>query len=309
MSAHVGYSVGHFGLQGDLEALSRKITSLVEMGSSICELNASNLDVVAACRLMPERLNLLKSVLARHKTGFSLHAPIAINLMDELHIDLQLKAALVSLELASEIEANTVVFHPGRVHPGVWVDNSKALLHREVEHLTSLAARAHELGVQIAYENLNPNRHNVAGTETSYALDLSALATQIERVNHPALGVCFDVSHAMQGATLQNYSLLEQLPKIAPHIRHIHYSDATGVPATIKWNNDGERLFFGVGDMHAAPGFGTIDFDAIAAVLSVPTDTNIVIELKENHFAHSGPQTLRAAKEFARKLGLNTELA
>ncbi|MGJ8527760.1 sugar phosphate isomerase/epimerase family protein [Maritalea sp.] len=300
--SNIGFSIGHFGQQGDLDALSRKIGTLVEMGASICELNASSLDVVSDCRLMPQRVVALRSALGQHKTAYSLHAPIAINLMDETHIDLHMRAAHASLDLADACGSNIVVMHPGRTHPGVWVDRAAELLRREAEKLARLAERAQQLGLVIAYENLNPNRHNIAGTETSYALDLNALAQQVKTVDHPALKVCFDVSHAMQGAVLQGYDLLDQLPNLAPFICHIHFSDATGIPATIQWNNDGERLFFGIGDMHAAPGFGLLDFDAIADALDVRHAPNIVIELKENHFLHSGQHAFDVAQHFAKRL-------
>lgn len=302
MGKKVGFSVGNYGQQGDLDALGKRIAQHVDMGANFCELNASNLDVVAACRLMPDRLAKLKTVLARQKIDYSLHAPIAVNLMDQPHIDHHLRAAQASLELAAECEAQIMVMHPGRTHPGKWVDNATTLLAQEADYLHQLAERAQQLGVTIAYENLNPNRHNIAGTETSYALDLTALAAQLSRVDHPNLVACFDISHAQQGAMLQNYDLVEQLPALAPYIGHIHYSDSTGTPATIKWDNDGERLFFGIGDMHAAPGFGTIDFAAVASAIKLQKPTGIIIELKGNHYAHSGRQTLAAAQQFAAQL-------
>ncbi|MCF4099266.1 sugar phosphate isomerase/epimerase family protein [Maritalea mediterranea] len=299
MAHLVGFSVGNFGQQGDLDALGKRIAEQVDLGANFCELDASSLDVVAACRLMPSRLTKLKTILTRLKIAYALHAPIAINLMDRRHIDHHLRAAMASLELAAECEAEIMVMHPGRVQPDHWADNARQFLALEAEDLYILADRAQNLGVTIAYENLNPNRHNMAGTETSYALDLQALAAQLERIGHPHLVACFDVSHAQQGATLQGYYVLEKLPILTPHIGHIHFSDSTGVPATIKWNNDGERLFFSIGDMHAAPGFGTIDFDAIADTFKLERSVGIIIELKGNHYAHSGRQTLAAAKTFA----------
>ncbi|GAB4510867.1 MAG: sugar phosphate isomerase/epimerase [Roseibium sp.] len=296
---HSGFNAAQFGLQGDLTALDRRIALQVEMGSEVCELAAVRLDVVSACRLLPDRLAELKAVLAKHDLRYTLHAPIAVNLMDEPHLDLQIRAARTSLELAAECAADVVVIHPGRVHPALWVDKSRALLKREQETLAALADRATELGVRIAYENMSPNRRIIAGTETSYALDLAALADQIAAVDHPALIACLDVSHAQQGAVLQGFDMYDQAAVLAPHVGHIHFSDSTGVPATIQWDNEGESLFFGIGDMHAPPGFGVIDRDRLAGVLAIREGTAIVIELKENHFGHSARQTLAEAKRFA----------
>ncbi|WP_274427335.1 sugar phosphate isomerase/epimerase family protein [Chelativorans sp. YIM 93263] len=297
---HVGFNAADFGLSGDLDGLDHRIAEQVEMGATVCEIAAWRLDAVAACRLIPNRVSALKAVLQRHSIRYTMHAPIPVNLMDEAHFDLQYRAAEASLELASECNADTVVFHPGRVHPSVWVDRSRQLLSREAEALAMLGDRAASLGnVRIAYENMSPNRRIVAGTETSYALDLAALANQLRTVNHERIVACLDVSHAKQGAGLQGYDLFEQVGQLAPFVGHIHFSDSTGVPATMQWDNEGERLFYGVGDMHAPGGYGFIDFQRLAGVLSVREGTAVIIELRGNHYVHSGERVLEQAQDFA----------
>ena len=138
---HLGFSAGYFGETGDLDALDRRIAEITDTGATFCELPAPFLDVVMACRLIRHRVKALRQVLRRHNIEYSLHAPIAINLMDEAHIDLQQEAAAASLELAVECGAGVVVIHPGRVHPDVWVDQSEELLALEGDILQSVVAR------------------------------------------------------------------------------------------------------------------------------------------------------------------------
>lgn len=297
--SHVGFHAAAFGRQGDLEALDRRIAEQVEMGANVCELAAVRLDAVAGCRLVPHPVAGLKAVLGRHAIRYTLHAPIAVNLMDEPHFDLQFRAAETSLELAAECGADIVVMHPGRVHPAVWVDHARRLLAREAEALARLGDRARAIGdMRIACENMSPNRRVINGTETSYALDPAALARQVETVGHPRVVACLDVSHAQQGARLQGFDLIERAARLAPFVGHIHFSDSTGVPSTIQWDNEGDRLFFGIGDMHAPPGFGSIDFARLATIMTVPEGTAIVIELQDNHYGHSRHQVLEAARAF-----------
>lgn len=298
--SHVGFNAGDFGLMGDLAALDRRIAEQLAMGATVCELAAWRLDVVAACRLVAHRVRALKAALAHHAIRYTLHAPIAVNLMDEAHFELQYRAAEASLELASECGADTVVFHPGRVQPAQWANRAPALLAREAESLARLGERASALGnVRIAYENMSPNRRIIAGIETSYALNLCALARQLRRVGHERVVACLDVSHAKQGADLQGYDLMDGVADLAPLVGHIHFSDSTGLPATMQWDNEGERLFFGVGDMHAPPGYGALDFERLAGVLAIKEETAVVVELKGNHYAHSGALALQQAREFA----------
>lgn len=82
---------------------------------------------------------------------------------------------------------------------------------------------------------------------------------------------------------LRGDDIIEQASALAPHVGHIHFSDSTIVPATIQWGHEGECLFFWIGDMHAPPGFGRIDFDRLADVMAIQDNTVVMIELRDNH--------------------------
>lgn len=293
----IGFNTGDVG--GDLDRLTQQLTRFETMGCEMAEITATGLDAVTACRLVPERVAAVRARLADHALAYSMHAPIAINLMDETHLDLHRRAALASLELADALDARTVVLHPGRVHPRVWASEADRLLTMEREVLAEVGDRARALGVVIAYENISPNPRVIAGEETSYSLDPRALAAQLAALSHPAVLACLDVSHAQQGAVLWGFDMIEAAAVLSPFIAHMHFSDSTGEPATMPTKALGETQFFGVGDMHAPPGWGSIDFAALAAALSVREGTRIVIEIKANYHRHSAEPTLAAARRFA----------
>lgn len=284
---------------GDLSRLDKRLAHMIEIGCTGAEITAVGLDTVADCRLIPNRMSALREITTRYDLAYSMHAPIAINLMDEAHADIMRRAALVSLEMAAEIGAKVVVIHPGRVPPKDWIDRQSQLYQFEMEQLGEVADRAGALGVQIAYENISPNPRVIAGLETSYSLDPRLLADQLNRVNHDAVMACLDISHAQQGAGLWGFDMLEACTALGPWIGHIHFSDSTGLPATFPTGSRNEQHFFGVGDMHAPKGLGRVDFEALAAALPVRPDTRVVIEIKTNFIAHSETQTLADAKAFA----------
>lgn len=283
---------------GDLGRVATRLAHMVEIGCTGAEITAVGLDAVVNCRLLPDRVANLREILGAYDLNYSMHAPIAINLMDETHADIMARAATVSMELAAEIGAGAVVLHPGRVPPKDWVDRQDQLLQFELQQIGPVADRAAELGVQIAYENISPNPRVIAGQETSYSLDPRALADQLARLNHPAVMACLDISHAQQGAGLWGFDMLEACKALGPWIGHIHFSDSTGLPATFPTGSRNEQQFFGVGDMHAPQGFGRVDFTALAASLPLRKDTRVVIELKSNFLAHAEQQTLAAAQAF-----------
>jgi len=295
--AGIGFNTGD--VAGDLDRLDRTLARFAAMGCEMAELTATGLDAVAAGRLIDDRVDAVRTVLSRHRLDLTLHAPIAINLMDEANRDLHVRAALASCELSAALGARQVVIHPGRVAPTVWERESDRLLALERDALAIVGDRAAELGVAIACENISPTRRVIAGEETSYALDPAALARQLSALGHPAVHACLDVSHAQQGAGLLGFDLLAAVATLSPHVSHIHYSDSTGVPATMDWKRDGELLFLGAGDMHAPPGCGAVDFAAIARALDVLPGTRIVIELKANFHPHAAEATLAAARDFA----------
>jgi sugar phosphate isomerase/epimerase len=287
---------------GSVAQLEASLGHMAELGCTGAEITATGLDAVVACRLNAPQVAAVRAVMARFPFAYSMHAPIGINLMDEANAELQMKAALVSMELAAEIGAPVVVLHPGRCTPRDFVDRRGALMAWERERLAQVADRAQALGVRIAYENISPNPAVIAGQETSYSLDPAQLAEQIETLDHPAVIACLDISHAQQGAGLWGFDMVAACARLAPHVGHIHYSDSTGWPATIASRHMGEMHFFGLGDMHAPPGFGLVDFDALAAVMTVKPDTRTVIEIKPNFKAHSEAMTLEAAQAFGARL-------
>lgn len=299
---HVGFNAGRFGERGDMDALTRRLEQQAALGTNVVELNSINLDVVSNCRLIPYRLAAFKKTVSEFDFRYTLHAPGALNLMDKWQKDLQRSAGRASLELAAEGGADTVVIHPGRVPPAEWVKRSEEFLAFEREMLWGLGEYAKEIGVRIAYENMSPSPASLAGKEFSYALDLRALARQVGQVNHPSVVACIDVSHAQQGAYLQGFDVIEAAAELAPHVGHIHFSDSAGPPVSVDVADQGEYMFFGVGDMHAPPGFGEVDYERLAQVLKIREDSTLIIELHGNHYAHSKHESLAAARDFASRI-------
>jgi len=293
-----GFNTG--GIEGNLDRLAARLAHMESLGCTGAEITAVGLDAVVSYRMLPERVKQLKAIMGLHDLAYSMHAPIAINLMDEAHADIMQRAAIVSMELAAEIGAKAVVLHPGRVAPKDWIDRRAALLQFEIDQIGPVADRAAELGIEIAYENISPNPRVIGGLETSYSLDPAQLAEQLQRLNHKAVMACLDISHAQQGAGLWGFDMLAACEALAPWVGHIHFSDSTGVPATFPAVHPSETAFFGVGDMHAPKGMGAVDFEALAKRLALRPGTRVVIELKRNYLVHSEATTLADAQAFAR---------
>lgn len=304
-ASRVGFSTGN--VNGELNELSRRLDFFQEIGANLAELTAVGLDVVSNCQIIEHRVDQLKKVLMNREMEYTIHAPIAINLLDNDHYDLHLRSVYAAIDLAEAISARLIVVHPGRAPREEWDIREQELLDLERSAMREVGQYAEERNILVAFENPSPNEHHFSGRAISYALDPVRLAQMIREVNMDSVTACLDISHAQQGAKLLSLNILEGVSALAPYVKHIHFSDSTGIPSDIIWDNNGERLFMGIGDMHAPPGWGEINFPALADTLwsNRPPSAGLLttaIELRSNHISHSSKETLRFAKSFTEEI-------
>jgi sugar phosphate isomerase/epimerase len=176
------------------------------------------------------------------------------------------RQTLRCLELASFLEADHLVVHPGnlnRNYPPSFLPEARACLH---ESLRTLVAQASAAGMVVALENgWNGEDHPIITNGEEHA-------TFIEEVGSPALKALFDLGHAHTfGGNLTTY-----LDRLQPYLASIHLHD----------NGGG-------GDEHLALGRGTVGsktiqrcFDAgVPVILEMNSldDINVSMAYLEAH--------------------------
>jgi sugar phosphate isomerase/epimerase len=140
------------------------------------------------------------------------------------------------IRLAAQLGVQTVVMHPG----GRQVATTRAERDRvralNVEAFCRLGDLAGEHGVRIGLENLMRR-----GASTPYdMLDL------LEAIDHPAIGITLDTSHA----NVVGLDIPTVIREFGPYLVATHISD-----------NDGS------GDQHLTPGNGNIDWTPVVEAL------------------------------------------
>ena len=98
--AGIGVSVG-----GNFATLDARLDRLATAGGSHAELSATALHITIAGRDNAPRVEAIARICAGYRLSFSVHAPIAINLMDETHLDLHEAVLASSLRFAARIGA------------------------------------------------------------------------------------------------------------------------------------------------------------------------------------------------------------
>ena len=153
-----------------------------------------------------------------------------------------------ALRLAAELGAPAISTEPGgEIQPGQSREQAAAIFYDEIMPVLDVAA---ETGVTLLVE---PEPGLLIETFAQY-LEFA------ERVNHPSLGLNFDVGHAY----CVGDDPAEWVPKMKAHTRHYHVED---IAAT--------RVHH-----HLVPGEGAIDFKAVlAAIATHSPDAWVTVEL------------------------------
>jgi sugar phosphate isomerase/epimerase len=142
----------------------------------------------------------------------------------------------VHVDIAARLGVRTVVIHPGGRQGATTRAERDRIQTLNVEAFCRLGDLAGERGLRIGLENLMRR-----GASMPYEL-LDLLAA----IDHPAIGITLDTSHA----NVVGLDLVVTIHELGPQIIATHISD-----------NDGS------GDQHRTPGNGSIDWPAVMRTL------------------------------------------
>lgn len=176
----------------------------------------------------------IKEMLDNHNFASSVHAPFMdqdIGSIDNALQQRSLNRLLKTLEVAGQLGSQRVVIHPGY---GDMVSSSDFLqwLQRATEPLKLLLARAAELHLKIAFENI-------------YDSTPARLHQLLQTVGTETAGICFDTGHYNLFSTLPMKVWLDKLGSNIL-VCHIHDNDKSG-------------------DQHLAIGDGCLDYSPLIA--------------------------------------------
>jgi len=271
--------IGYALRAGDLrpKALEAQLDTAETKPVDLVELPIFELALIAGGGIQRPALDELKSVCGGRGLSYSVHAPIALNLMDhpgrlELHLDI-LKA---SIEITAELGARHMVMHTGGCMNGARAEIDAAY-ERQRAALEAIAGMAAGHGVVVCVETLPTDR---ADMHTALP---SRLAYELAQIDHPNIRCCLDVSHAYINCGFHGRDLLEELAPLAPFAEHIHLHDSFGRPNDMRTVSRAERIAYGLGDLHLPLGWGSIPWTAIFSELDFPKSPVLMLELPPPH--------------------------
>lgn len=250
----VGLSTNDFA--PTLRDLPRALAQFKALGAESAEISLGSMHVVLGAKIVASRLAELKKICADSELAMTVHGPIASSFTDRRHRRLQIDACRAALEVSGEIQAAALVTHAGATPTGDAAERA-ALYAEEREALAELGPFAQGCGVPLCVEN-------IFGDDARWFAGPHELAAQVRAVGHPFIRATIDFSHAAINATVRGYDLMSALAELAPVAGHLHVHDSFGVPRTFQPYGYGDATMFGLGDLHLPPGWGVLDWDAIA---------------------------------------------
>lgn len=279
----------------DLSDFGAELDELQSYGVQSVELPTFDMDIVVGTQVRPAQLAALKRACAGRGLIYSVHGPLAINLMDEdWRLPRHMEVLAASLDVAAELGAVHYVLHNG-IASQQQAAGRQAAQDRQRARLTRAAELAAERGTVLCVETMFAGHVGRAVTQAP-----SQLAADLAAIDHPNLRATLDFSHAYLKLSYDGRrdDYLNEMKAIAPWARHLHLHDSFGLADDVHMHSAGERVAFGHGDLHLPLGWGDIPWLRIFDECVFPEGVLFNLEMKDR-FWYAVPEAVAQAQGFA----------
>ncbi|NRP20183.1 endonuclease 4 [Ensifer adhaerens] len=265
---------------GDLTTLGEELDMIEALGVDLIELPTFDYDLVIGGRVRAPQLFALKTACAGRAVAYSVHGPLAINLMDgPTNTPRHIEVLEASLDVAAAVGAVHYVLHSGLTH-----ETQAAKIEDAYARQRELLAEAGELARA---------RNLIICVETLFEYDgwkhassPKRLAQEIAIVDHPHIMATIDFSHSYikLDADGRRESFVEEIAALAPVARHLHVHDSFGRQDDLWAYTQSERLAYGNGDLHLPVGWGDIPWTQLLEACEFPEGVVFNIELDPRYW-------------------------
>ncbi|MFG1345983.1 sugar phosphate isomerase/epimerase family protein [Xanthobacter autotrophicus DSM 431] len=271
----IGYSIR--ANSPEFDDIVEKLDEAEETGVEFVELPIFAWTLVVDGKVRSDRLDRLVKATRDRPFGYTVHGPLAINLMSPLGALPRHEAALdAAIAISGALGATNLVLHSGCVRGE---DDIAVAYKRQRDALSRAGDKAAAADVVLCVENIfrfEPMR------ETALP---SRLAAELDAVDHPHVRATLDVSHAFLRCTDARASFMAEIAALAPYARHVHVHDSFGRPQESWALDEAERAALGEGDLHLPVGWGGIDWDEVARRCSFGAGTVVNLELHRRYWS------------------------
>lgn len=239
-------------INGILFRLEDDLKRFEQFGFDYVEIPVHGVDGIINGSLNDRVIGKLKNTLAKFSFKYSVHAPDPLNLKDINFSKEHYKVLKASLEFASKINSNVLVYHLGTLK-----DKSifpKKARQNEIEVLKEMAVCAQENDIKICVEN---------GDQS-----IMEVVEVLEKINEENVVMTLDLGHGYLAANYLGFDFLKEIKIAKPYIQHIHLHDNYGKVDLTDYQSEINRIPYGLGDLHLPPGWGDIPIYEVFKILN-----------------------------------------
>ena len=282
---------------GNLDMLEDQLINFKQLGVDSVELPIYEIDIIVGKKILSSELKKLKSITDKHQFDYTIHGELTVNLMDEKYFNDHKDVLKADIEVSGEIGATHLITHFGYTSKNNFENKSKYedLLKKQNDCYEELSTFAAKHNVTLAIECLFPFDDN------SYAPLPSEVADHLNKINHPKIKACLDISHAYINCTYRNAHFINEIKQMAPLSEHIHMHDSFGILQELPTYIQSEAVSYGFGDIHLPLGWGSIPFDKIFNEIDLPKNANLNFELLPKHYAYF-EESIKIARDLSQKI-------
>jgi sugar phosphate isomerase/epimerase len=320
----IGINADASRIDGNLEVLEKDLSRFQRAGFDYVEIPVHGVDAILRGRLNLRQMRRIKEVLGKFDLNYTVHCSNWLNLMDAEEYKLHREIFKASIDFASEIGAEILIYHSGRIELGdeylgqaaftrelLTLPDREFVEEREKverETLAEMADLAEGRGVTICVENADPRvdeealwelarRVRVRGVDLFYRIApggdiaiynyggvIERLVEQVKGVDKENVGITFDVGHAYIASSYYGFDFISSIELAKPLIKHLHVHDDFGKPAGL----DRRQIILipeGKGDLHMPIGWGEIPYHKVFSLLK-GYEGIVLLELKPRYIAY-----------------------
>jgi len=287
----IGVKIDEVRIDGDLKKLAGDLTHYKKININATEIPVHGLDAIKYGRLDRGRVKRIKEILKDFDFQYSVHCPNPLNLMDRENPELHLSVLRATLEFASEIGSNIVVYHPGRYIPEeafpvngrahISDDEKISLLDFEASAIERLSAEYPD--IIICMENARPYLFH---SPYCYAEHPELLKEQVLRINRDNVRINLDFGHLYMAAKFYGFDPVMTASEIKDLIAHTHIHDNFGNAVYYHEKQQTHQIPFGKGDSHMPVGWGEIPFREILSTFVDSYSGMFMMELRSRYLEY-----------------------
>lgn len=238
-----------------LSVLKNDLKRFKQIGFDFVEIPVHGVDSIVNGKLNERVMEKLGNILAEFPFKYTVHAPDPLNLKDINFSAEHYNVLKTSLEFASKIKSNVLVYHLGLLEEkAVFPQRAKK---NEIEVLKEMAAYAQENNIKICVENIMQ--------------PIKEVVEVLEKIDHKNVAMTLDLGHGYIAANYFGFDFLEEIKMAKPYIQHIHLHDNFGKVDLMDDQSERSeinKIPYGLGDLHLPPGWGEIPIYEVFNILN-----------------------------------------